>query len=288
MPPLITSLQNERVKNAVKLRDRRGRDKQQRIVIDGVREIGRALQSGVAVEAVFVCDDFCDADSHGLARSAAAAGAEILPVTAPVMEKLVFGERAAGLLAIARPPQTTLDDLARQLELVTSPLSKERRTGTESPTSASPFIAVLEGVEKPGNLGAVLRTADAAGVSAVVVAGGGTDLYNPNAIRASLGAVFTLPVCAAETSAVLTWLRKHRFQIWTAKVDAAADYATAAFNGRCALVLGSEAHGLTAAWKGPDVHAVALPMLGKVDSLNVSATAAVLFYEALRQRRIGS
>ncbi len=152
----------------------------------------------------------------------------------------------------------------------------------------SALVAVLAGVEKPGNVGAVLRSADAAGASAVIAADAGTDLYNPNCIRASLGTVFTLPVCAASEVETLAYLRRERLAIYAARLDdTAIDYRQVQFAPRAAIVLGSEAVGLSDAWRGADIQAVKLPMLGVADSLNVSATAAVLFYEALRQRGWG-
>jgi TrmH family RNA methyltransferase len=130
----------------------------------------------------------------------------------------------------------------------------------------------------------VLRSADAAGVSAVIVADGRTDLFNPNAIRASLGTVFSLPVCEATSGDALAWLRQRHFTILAARVGGAVSYTAADYRGPTALVLGSEAAGLSSVWTGDDIRAIRLPMLGVADSLNVSATAAVLFYEALRQR----
>ena len=269
----ITSLQNERVKNAVRLRERRARDRQRMILIDGHREIGLALGAGVEIETLFVCDELCDEACDPLLNSAQQLGSRILPVTRQVMEKMAFGDRAEGLLAIAQTPRRSLGDLAEHLRL------------GDGPAGHSPLVAVLEGVEKPGNIGAVLRTADAAGVSAVIVASGATDLFNPNAIRASLGSIFSVPVAAAESPTILAWLRTYGFHSLATRVDGAVDYSAADYRGRRAIVLGSEAHGLTNTWQGDDVQAIRLPMLGNVDSLNVSATAAVLFYEALRQRR---
>jgi TrmH family RNA methyltransferase len=145
-------------------------------------------------------------------------------------------------------------------------------------------VAVLEKIEKPGNIGAVVRSADAAGVSAVIVADAAGDLYNPNAIRASLGTIFTLPVCAASSAETIAWLRKQKFKIFAARVDGAMDYAACDFAGPCAFILGNEAEGLSGDWHSDDITSIRLPMRGAADSLNVSATAAVLFYEALRQR----
>jgi len=146
------------------------------------------------------------------------------------------------------------------------------------------LVAVLENVEKPGNVGAILRSADAAGISAVIVADAGTDLYNPNSIRASAGTIFSMPLAACSSAEALAWLRQHAFQIFAARIDGAVDYARVRYSGRSAVVLGSEAEGLSSVWQGEDVTSVQLPMCGIGDSLNVSVTAAVLFYEALRQR----
>jgi TrmH family RNA methyltransferase len=264
----ITSTSNPRVKAAARLRERRGRDEQGRIIIDGVREIGRAFGAGVQVRELYFFEQLCQDDEHQtLLNQAKQAGSALYSVTPHVMEKLAFGHRVEGVVAIAQPPARTLGDL---------------------PLSSDSLIAVVEGVEKPGNLGAILRTADAAGVAALVVVDGGTDLYNPNAIRASLGAIFTVPVCQAASEATIDWLRLHSFRLLAARVDGALDYAAADYRGRVAIILGSEAHGLSAAWNGGDTASLKLPMLGTVDSLNLSATAAVLFYEALRQRRPGN
>jgi TrmH family RNA methyltransferase len=143
---------------------------------------------------------------------------------------------------------------------------------------------VVEGVEKPGNLGAILRSADGAGLDAVVAADPRTDLYNPNAIRASLGTIFSLPLATASSAETLAWLRAHGIRTVVARVDATLLHTEADLRGPLAIVLGSEALGLTEAWSGPGVVAVRVPMLGVADSLNVAAAAAVLFYEARRQR----
>jgi TrmH family RNA methyltransferase len=187
----------------------------------------------------------------------------MLEVSEQVFARLAFGQRAEGIVAVAAEPPRHLEDLK---------LPK------------NPLVVVLEGVEKPGNIGAVLRSADAAGVSALVLAAPRTDLFNPNAIRASLGTIFSLPVAAAPADDVLAWLRQQRLQIVAARVEGSAVYTEIDYRPPTALVLGSEALGLSSLWAGDEVRAVRLPMLGAADSLNVSAAAAVLFYEALRQR----
>jgi TrmH family RNA methyltransferase len=261
---LITSLHNPRVKAAVRLRDRRHREKQGRIRIDGARELLRAIQGGVPLVEAFVCESLCDSeDTRRVLGALPDCGAEILHVTEAVFNKLAFGDRADGVLGVATMPCPALSDLT---------------------LPENPLVAVLEGVEKPGNVGAVLRSGDAAGLSALVVADGRTDLYNPNAIRASLGTIFTLPVCTATAQETLDWLRRQGLVIYAARVDGSVIYTEVDYRGPAAVVLGSEAEGLSSVWMANDVTPIRLPMLGSADSLNVSATAAVLFYEALRQR----
>ena len=261
---LITSPQNPRVKEAVRLRDRRHREKQGRIFIDGARELRRAIGAGVKLVRLFVCEPQCQSDdARWLLASPPQTNCEVLHVSPAVFERLAFGQRAEGVLGVAEMPRPTLSLLD---------------------TKPRPLVAVLEGVEKPGNLGAVLRSADAAGVSAVIVADGRTDLYNPNAIRASLGTIFSMPVCEAAGDDALAWLRKRKLKIVAARVDGSVPYTEVDYRGPTAIVLGSEAAGLSPIWTAADITAVRLPMLGAADSLNVSVTAAVLFYEALRQR----
>jgi len=191
-------------------------------------------------------------------------GAEVHDVAPRVMQKLAYGERASGLVAVARAPKkNSLDQLTLANDAI---------------------VAVLEHVEKPGNLGAVVRTADAARIAAVITADSGTDVYNPNAIRSSAGTIFSLPVVPTTLPEALAWLRAQQFRIYATRVEGSEHYWNANLTGRTALVLGSEASGLSSIWSGEDIHTIALPQYGIADSLNVSVTAAVLFYEALRQR----
>jgi len=270
MLPPITSLQNPRIKQAVKLRDRHGRDDQRRIIIDGRREVERALAAGVQLTELFFAPDVLPPDQEKqLARRARECGADVLDVSAMVMQKLAFGERHEGIVATAQTPDSTLSRFATLLQSRQTPH----------------LLAIVEGLEKPGNLGAILRTADAAGVSGLIVCAGRTDLYNPNAIRASLGAIFTVPVAAASRAETLHFLKQQQLKIFAARVDGAIDYTAADYCGATGIVLGSEAEGLTRDWHAADVQAIRLPMCGQVDSLNVSVAAGVIFYEALRQRK---
>ena len=261
---MITSVHNPRVKQAVRLRDHRHRRKEQLILIDGARELARAITAGVALREVFVCPELCRSEeAQRLLENLPLSGGQRFDVTESVFAKLAFGERSEGVVGVAAVPQQRLEDLV----LPTNPL-----------------VAVLEGVEKPGNVGAVLRSADGAGISALVVADPRTDLFNPNVIRASLGTIFSLPVASAAPGDVLAWLRGRGLQILAARVEGSVSYTEIDYRQPTAIVLGSEAQGLTSLWSGEGVLAIRLPMLGVADSLNVSAAAAVLFYEALRQR----
>lgn len=269
MLPPITSLQNPRIKQAIKLRDRYGRDDQQRIIIDGRREIERALAAGVQVTELFIEADVLPPDlERKLVRATRDCNGDVLDVSPPVMQKLAFGERHEGIVATAKTPSSNLTTFAALLAKQSTP----------------PLLAIVEGLEKPGNLGAILRTADGAGVAGLIVCAGKTDLYNPNAIRASLGAIFTVPIAAASRADTIAFLRQRQLKIFAARVDGAVDYTAVDYRSPCAMVLGSEAEGLTRDWHAADIQAIRLPMRGEVDSLNVSVTAAVLFYEALRQR----
>ena len=262
--PVLTSFANPRVKAAGALRDRRQRDRTGLTLIDGARELRRALEAGVTVVEAFVCEPLlAGPDARAVFDRLRANGTTLHTTSEPVFAKLAFGERAEGIVAVVRIPTTRLDDL------VLPPV---------------PLIVVIEGVEKPGNVGALLRSADGAGVDAVVVASPRTDLFNPNAIRASAGTIFSVPLAVAATADVIAWLRARSIRIVAAQVEAERLYTATNLRGPVAIVVGAEDDGLTDAWTGPEVDAVRLPMLGVADSLNVSVSGAVLLYEARRQR----
>ncbi len=261
----ITSLQNPRVKDAVRLRDGRYRQRRGRFLIDGIRELSRAIEGHIELVEVFLCYEKCTRQQMRILDGMLGDfdRADIFHVTPAVFEKLAFGDRSEGVVAVAETPETDLDGVN---------------------LTDNPLVVVLEGVEKPGNVGAVLRSADGAGADALIMADGRTDLYNPNAIRASLGTIFTRQVAAATTAETLDWLRQQGLAIFAARVDGSVPYTEVDYRRPSAIVLGSEARGLSSAWSADDVTPIRLPMLGSADSLNVSATAAVLLYEALRQR----
>ena len=268
----LTSAANPRLRAAAALRDRRDRVRTGRLLVDGAREVARALDAGVTlVEAFVAAGPSGDPDVAAVAARAAGLGVPIVEVAPALLARLSYGERASGIVAVAAAPKTSLGSLRIP--------------------AIAPLVGVLEDVEKPGNLGAVCRSADGAGLDALIAAGGSAasaDPWNPNAVRGSLGTVFTLPLAVATTVDVLAWLRDHGLRVVAARVDGSVPYTEADLTGPVALVLGSEARGLTAAWSAADVTAVRLPMRGRADSLNVAAAAAILFYEARRQRDAGA
>lgn len=268
MIPLVEigSPANPRIRAAAALRERREREATGLTLVDGAREARRALEAGVDVDTAFVCRELLDSDD---ARAAVAAlgrssgRRDLLEVSRRAFEKLAYGDRSDGIVLVVRPKPRALGDLV---------------------LPENPLVVVTEDVEKPGNLGAILRSADGSGADAVIAVGG-TDLFNPNVIRASVGTVFSVPVAAARVADVIAWLRARGLRTVATRVDSPILHVDADLRGSIALVLGSEADGLSPAWQGPDVTSVRLPMEGVADSLNVSAAAAILLYEAWRQRR---
>jgi TrmH family RNA methyltransferase len=262
--PTLASPSNPRIRSVARLRDRRERDASGLTLVDGAREVRRALEAGVEVVEAFVCEPLLAGEDARVALDLLAVRrVPVTSTTEAAFARIAFGDRAEGLIAVVRAPTLRLDDLS----LPTDPL-----------------VVVVEGVEKPGNLGAILRSADGAGADAVIAASPRTDLANPNVIRASAGTYFAVPLAAAATNEVIAWLRERGVRVVAARVDAERPYDEADFTGPLAIVLGSEAEGLTDAWQTADIEAVRLPMHGIADSLNVSVAAAVLLYEARRQR----
>ncbi len=264
--PDVSSRQNPRFKAALALRDAKERRKQGLIIVDGAREIGRALDAGVVLRETWMATERVRTDEARALVPRVASAAPTVETTPELLSRLAYGDRDEGVVAVFETPPADLETMATALP--------ER-----------PLIAVMEQVEKPGNLGALLRSADGAGVDAVIAADPVSDIWNPNAIRASLGTIFSLPVAACTSHSALAFLRDLEVEILAARVEGATDYAAVDMTGPVALVVGAETAGLSEAWSGQGVTPVAIPMLGLADSLNVSASAAVLFYEARRQRR---
>ena len=275
MPAQISSLQNQRIKQIVKLNNRRQRDQQKRTLVEGVREVSRALQAGLAPYEAYICRPLLDEDAEVcvalLAQLADRGSTELFEVSPAVFEKIAYRGESGGILLVIPYFQLSLADIS---------------------LGQPPFLVVVEAAEKPGNLGAILRTADAAGVDGLVVCQSegeaGTDIYNPNVIRASLGAIFTVPTVTTTNGRVQQWLREHDVQIIATTPDGQRPYTAVDLTGPVAILLGSEARGLSQEWLNAAHQQVVIPMHGAVDSLNLSVATALLLYEVVRQRSKGS
>ncbi|MDL2322527.1 RNA methyltransferase [Bacteroidales bacterium OttesenSCG-928-A17] len=259
----ISSLQNNRIKNIQKLGTKsRERKEQNLFVIEGARELSLAQAGAYTLDSVFLCRElFIKTDYPEVLNSI---DPKILfELTPAVFEKIAYRENSDGIIALARPKQHLLQDLK---------LSK------------NPFIIILESVEKPGNLGAILRTADAAGVDAVIVCDPLTDLYNPNVIRSGVGCIFTVPVAISDNTQTLNFLKQNKIISFAAELQASQWYHNTDFTKSAAIIMGTEADGLTNFWLENADARIKIPMQGKIDSLNVSVSTAVITFEAMRQR----
>lgn len=263
----ITSPQNPKIKTRFKLHDRRERDKTGLFLIEGYRELKRAIESGsVHFEEVFICPDlFLGSNEKGLV---AGVQAPVHTCSEAAFRKLSYRDRPDGLVAVAHQMQHTLPFLFPLLE-----------------KKQAPFLLIAEAIEKPGNLGTILRSADAVGIDGVIVCDRCTDIYNPNVVRASVGTLFTVPVVEASGVETLLWLQRKKIRVVAATPAAPQDYTETDFTGPVAIVVGTEQLGLSEAWmQAADVR-VSIPMKGIADSLNVATATTLLLYEVLRQRK---
>jgi TrmH family RNA methyltransferase len=256
----ITSTQNPKVKSLLALEKPRERRKQGLFVIEGKKEIGMALDAGYKIGNLFFCDDIIPASEL---ESLGASDKLLVPVSKEVFDKIAVRENSGGVLAVAEQKAHRLEQLK---------------------ISSNPLILILEGVEKPGNLGAILRTADAAGVDAVIICDPQTDFYNPNVIRSSIGCVFTKQLASATSAETIEWLKQKNINIYCTYLQASKPYHTIDYRKPSAIVMGTESTGLSEIWvKNADANII-IPMQGKIDSMNVSTAAAVVVFEAKRQR----
>lgn len=263
----IHSNQNPRVKKLVRLHSSRGRQKQNRIAVFGSREILRAIQSGISPDELFVCEQIVDSSVLSQIRDLVTGFDSVaVSVTPELFEKICFGDRSDGIVMTANRPQQSLDAVF------------------EEAVSESPVIAIAESIEKPGNLGAILRSADGAGIDGLLLANPLTDWFHPNTIRSSLGTCFAVPGSVCETEALQQRLIADEFQVIVASLQGAADFYDFDLTKKTAIVVGNEANGVSDSWNRPEFKAAKLPMLGIADSLNVSAASAAMFYESRRQR----
>ena len=260
----IESPKNPEVKGLVRLKERRVREREGRFLIEGERETRRAWEAEVPLRTLYVCLDFMRPEGHALAAELENAGVDAVELSKEAFSRVSYRDAPDGVLAVARVQPRELEGL----EL-----------------SQHALVLVLDGLEKPGNLGALLRTADGAGLDAVFLTGEGTDLTNPNVIRASMGSVFARPVRTVAAPALLEWLAERGFNLVAASPGAEVSFWDADYRGATAIVLGTEHEGLSPLWLEAAHTRVAIPMHGLADSLNVATAGALLVYEALRQRR---
>jgi RNA methyltransferase, TrmH family len=261
----ITSLANSRIKHAVKLRQRSYRDAAGEMLIEGYRECRRALDHGCIPKTLFHCEKLYlkNVNEPSLVNECREKGVLCLSCPTSVFKKIAYRERPDGLLMIAPQLKHTLHELIL-------------------PDNA--LLVVAESIEKPGNLGTILRSADAAGVHAVIVCDRCTDIHNPNVVRASTGTLFSVPIIETTSEEALVFLKQHNFRILAATPHAAPLHSQVNLTGNIAVALGTEQYGLTRQWMVAADLRVRIPMMGLADSLNVSAAATILLFEALRQR----
>ena len=263
----ITSAQNPKIRTLLELQEKsKARRKEGLFVVEGCRELIHCLSAGYSAHTVFVCTEVISPSELETLEEVLNASSErcrFFDLPRYLYEKVAYRGSTEGVIAELHCKEHSLDSICLR---------------------ENPLVIVLESVEKPGNLGAVLRSADAAGADAVIVCDPLTDLYNPNLIRSSLGGLFTVPVAAASSEDTIAWLKKHGVRIFTAQLQDSEWYYDTDMRGGTALIMGTESTGLTDVWrKAADAH-IKIPMLGRLDSLNVSVSAAILLFEAVRQR----
>lgn len=259
---VISSLQNPLIKQIQKLDKNRERRKQNLIPVEGIRECRLAVDAGFNIEKVLYCSDYI---SESKLKTELNLPQNILciNVSPPVFDSIVYRKGIANSLALINPKDFSLEDIDVLKNLL---------------------ILVIDSVEKPGNLGAMLRTCDAAGVDAIIVCDPQTDIYNPNCIRASLGTVFTKKIIVTTADNCIEWLKTNSINTFVTYLESAKNYTLEDFTKHTAIVVGSEAYGIKDIWLSSDFKNIIIPQFGKVDSMNVANSAAIVIYEVLRQR----
>jgi len=260
----ITSLQNPRIKRLLRLRKPSERNEEQVFLIEGYRELSRALHQEWSLSELYVCEEcFLGENENTLIEGARKAGSRIYSCSKSVFEKIAYRDRPDGLLAVAAQRHFLLRDL---------------------PPRENPFYLLMVGIEKPGNLGTMLRSADGAGVDAVILCDKVTDIFNPNTVRASVGTLFSVPVIESSFEECLPWLKSKGIPLLAGTPHTDISLYQTDLRGPVAIAVGSEMHGLDERWMNAADLKVSLPMRGLADSLNVSTAAALILYETLRQR----
>lgn len=262
---MLSSLQNPSVKEVVKLKNRKTRDETGLFLIEGYRELKRAIDSGVEIEKIFSCRElFLGENEEGLIQSSKA---ERVSCSEPVFRKMSYRDRPDGLLAIAKQMRFSLTDFEEQMGKL-------------------PLLVVAEAIEKPGNLGSILRSSDGVGADGVIVCDRCTDIYNPNVVRASVGTLFTIPVIETSSEEAFDFLKRHGIQIVATSPAASQEFTKADLIGPTAIVMGTEQLGLSEFWLNSSDVKVSIPMKGTADSLNVATATTLMLYEVLRQREL--
>lgn len=264
----ITSMQNPKLKAAFALTDRRDRDRTGLFLIEGFRELSRADSGGVLIDQIFFCDKlFLGCNEPALLESFRRKGAKLYSCTEAVLRKISYRDRPDGLIAVAKQPDTSFEKFSKGF------------------FPKDPFLLIAESIEKPGNLGTILRSCDAVGVDAAIVCDRCTDLFNPNVVRASVGTLFTQPVVEAQGQELLMWLRENKIRVVAATPHATEEFTETNLTGPLAIVVGTEQLGLSKFWMEAADIQVRIPMLGQADSLNVATATTLLLYEVQRQRK---
>lgn len=266
----LSSVQNPRIKQLVKLRDRSEREATDQFLIEGYRELLRAVDSGHPINSLFICPElFLGSNEQTLIDRMQKRGTQLFHCTKPVFEKISYRDRPDGLVGLAPQRHLTLEDFDKIL------VGKE-----------APFLVVAEAIEKPGNLGTILRSSDAVGLHGLIVCDRCTDIHNPNVVRASVGTLFTVPVAETKGDETLNWLKQNKIAIVAATPSATKEFTDVDLSGPIAIAVGTEQLGLSERWMNEADIQVRIPMNGVADSLNVAMATTLLLYEALRQRQV--
>lgn len=271
MHKTITSLQNPLIKQIIQLQEKsRERRKNNLFVIEGLREISLALKGGYVIKTLLFCSEIISEEEFSKLKISTSNETEFIEITSEVYQKLAYRSSTEGVIAIAK---------TKNLNILSLKFSTAK-----APNSYHPLILVIEAPEKPGNIGALLRTADAANVDAVIIANPKTDLFNPNIIRSSVGCLFTNNIAIGSSSEIISFLKEKKINIYCAALQASVSYDTCNFKESTAIVVGTEATGLSEEWLENSYQNIIIPMQGEIDSMNVSVAAGILIFEAKRQR----
>jgi len=260
----ISSLQNPLIKKILRMQDKPGERKSEKLmIVEGTREISLAINAGFQFKTMLVCREILERNVNGEQLTDPLPADEVLEITIEVYNRLAYRQNAQGIIGLAITRENRLEGL---------------------PVPSNPLYLVLETVEKPGNLGAILRTADAAGITGVIICDPQTDLYNPNVIRSGIGCIFTVPVAVSSSPEAIRWMKNKNITIFGTALTATNLYHKVSYLDPAAIVMGSEAGGLSSIWLEQCDQLIRIPMRGRIDSMNVSVSAAIVVFEACRQR----